>query len=790
MLPLKDFQKRVVNELKDIFGDINFYIDQKLGSTYQASYGRGIDSLGIKIPTGGGKTIVAVNSLPILLDKIKGKRVGLVLWLVPTDTIVRQTIKKFTEKDDFHKQYLNSFFDNEVLVKDSNSIWNTTKNDLENHVVIFVCTFAYFRITEDKAQMRKIWGQEAVDKFGEYWDSVNINKFKNKLYEYNVENNKFLMYPTETNRFDNTLANLIITQNPITIIDEIHKAKSSLSKEAIKRLNPSFVLKFSATPTDKDNVIITVSGDELFKENMIKLPIYITINKNENEVLEETIKKQRELEKIGKSSFLIRPIVLVQAEKKSKTLFTHDVETIKDKLINEFKINDNEIAIAYKEKDEIFDVNLYSEDCPIRYILTVDKLREGWDCSFAYILCNLRNLSSPVAVEQIIGRILRKYKAKPIDNDELSKAYVFTIAKETTTKQDIHFQDVAKYVASALQEQNGYTEDDFYIEVTDARSGDIKNNYFDVIVKDNFKIEVNTLKLHPLCLLNKQIKNQSSFLESFSLLKEDYKININSCLDDIEREFEINPIEEEQIKEIINSYKKHKFDLDDNIKIREIIIFISKKISKLPYDAVYSYVKKVIEKNILNNNNISEEDKQKVLLNKWKLLIVIKEKIEENVDGYAKRIWHQYLNDGKIGINDKIYSQISSKILGVRIIEDNFQKHIYDKCPILNNEERTFAIKLDECDNVIWWARNVEKKPSAFYLHGYLSGKFYPDFIVKVKNKGVYIVEYKGKQLRNEDTIYKNDIGRIWESYNHTGGFFRLVFKNTMQEFIDELNQI
>ena len=481
MLQLKNFQERVLKELKEILENLDYEIDQRI-ENYQTPYGRGVDSLGIKIPTGGGKTIVAVNSLPILLDKIKGKRTGLILWLVPTDTIVQQTIKKFTDKNDFHKQYLDSFFDTEVLVKDVNSIWNITKNDLENHPVIFICTFAYFRISEDKAQMRKIWGSPADDKFGDYWASVRIDKFKNKLYQYDEEHNKFLMYPIETSRFDNTLANLIITQNPITIIDETHKARSVLSTEAIKRLNPSFVLKFSATPTQKDNVIITVSGDELYKENMIKLPINITINKNENEVIEETIKKRNELEKIAQK-IGIRPIVLIQAEKKSQQLFTFDVETIKKKLLENFKIPENQIAIAYKDKDEIFDIDLFDKDCPIRYIITVDKLREGWDCSFAYILCNLRNLTSPTAVEQIIGRVLRKYKAQPIKQEELNKAYVFTIAKETTTKQDIHFKDVAKFVANALQDQNGYTEDDFYIDVVDNRKGDIKNNYFDVRLK-------------------------------------------------------------------------------------------------------------------------------------------------------------------------------------------------------------------------------------------------------------------------------------------------------------------
>ncbi|MBL7130905.1 MAG: DEAD/DEAH box helicase family protein [Candidatus Omnitrophica bacterium] len=784
MLPLKNFQERVLKELREILDDWSL-VDQRV-KEYHSPYGSQVRSLGIKIPTGGGKTLVAVHSLPLLLDKIKGKRTGLVLWLVPTDTIVRQTIKKFTDKDDFHKQYLDSFFDADVLVKDSGSIWNVAKNDLENHLVIFICTFAYFRISEDKAQMRKIWGSPADDKFGDYWDTVNLEKFKNKLYQYDEDNNKFLPYPTETDRFENTLANLIITQHPITVIDEIHRAKSPLSIDAIKRLNPWFVLKFSATPTEKDNVVIIVSGDELYKEYMIKLPINITINKNEDEVIEETIKKQRELENVARK-IGIRPIVLIQAEKKSEKLFTFDVETIKKKLLDDFDIPKNQIAIAYKEKDEIFDIDLFDMVCPIRYILTVDKLREGWDCSFAYILCNLRNLTSPTAVEQIIGRVLRKYKAKPIGIEDLNRAYVFTIAKETTTKQDIHFKDVAKCVANALQNQNGYTEDDFYIEVIDKTKGDLKNNYFDIKLKEEYKKEMPNIKLYPLCLNNKQIRNQADFLIGFNLLKFDRTINVNSCLEDIEKEFEINPFEENQIKEVVTEYRKHKFEVDNNKKIKEIIIFISRKIPKIHYSLVYDYVKDVITSNVLDNDALGDEDRQKVLLNKWRLLNVIRGKVKELIDGYARKQWDKHVKDGSMGINKKMFLNIADEIKGVRLIKDDFKRHIYDKCPVLNSEERTLALKIDAAENVEWWVRNVEKKPTAFYLHGYLAGKFYPDFIIKTKDGRLFLVEYKGKQLDNKETEYRKAIGELWEKLNNKV-FFRLVFKNTIQTILDEID--
>ena len=58
-------------------------------------------------------------------------------------------------------------------------------------------------------------------------------------------------------------------------------------------------------------------------------------------------------------------------------------------------------------ENDLEDVNVLGRDCEIRFIITVDKLREGWDCPFAYVLCSLRETRSATALEQIVGRVLR-----------------------------------------------------------------------------------------------------------------------------------------------------------------------------------------------------------------------------------------------------------------------------------------------------------------------------------------------------------------------------------------------
>ncbi len=58
--------------------------------------------------------------------------------------------------------------------------------------------------------------------------------------------------------------------------------------------------------------------------------------------------------------------------------------------------------------------------------------------------------------------------------------------------------------------------------------------------------------------------------------------------------------------------------------------------------------------------------------------------------------------------------------------------------------------------------RNVEKKPHSFWLQT-ASDKFYPDFIIKMKNGLLLVVEYKGGHIADgRDSDEKKKIGQLW----------------------------
>ena len=167
--------------------------------------------------------------------------------------------------------------------------------------------------------------------------------------------------------------------NPIVVVDESHRAESDLSREMLINLNPRFVLGLTATPQKDANIISFVDAIVLKKEQMVKLPVVAYNLPSRESVIEKAIHLRESLEKKSielesTTGKYIRPIVLFQAESRTKDEAIN-YDRIKEKLI-QAGIPSEQIAIKVADKDEIKNHNLLSKDCPIRFIITVDALKE------------------------------------------------------------------------------------------------------------------------------------------------------------------------------------------------------------------------------------------------------------------------------------------------------------------------------------------------------------------------------------------------------------------------------
>jgi type III restriction enzyme len=210
--------------------------------------------------------------------------------------------------------------------------------------------------------------------------------------------------------------------------------------DMLKEFNPCFILDLTATPRKNSNIISFIDALELKKENMVKLPVIVYNHQDKTEVINSSLQLQKRLElqaieEEKKGGKYIRPIVLFQAQPKNGKDFLNEeeeksnVQKLKEKLI-ELKIPAEQIKIKTANINEIKGIDLMSKECEVRYIITINALKEGWDCPFAYILASLADKSSAVDVEQILGRVLRQPYVMKHNFPLLNLSYVLTASSK------------------------------------------------------------------------------------------------------------------------------------------------------------------------------------------------------------------------------------------------------------------------------------------------------------------------------------------------------------------------
>lgn len=453
---------------------------------------KGVPHVCFKIPTGGGKTFVACSSLKPIFTKMPASKKKVVVWLVPSDSILEQTIKNLKNPLHPYRQKLDSDFNSRVEIftkKELLSGQNFNVSSVNEQLSILVLTFDTFRIRNKEG--RKI-----------YQENGYLEQFT-KHYEFP----ETLVKDVD----ESALIQVINQLMPVVVVDESHNATSQLSIEMIKNINPSFILDLTATPRENSNVIVYVDASQLKKESMVKLPVIAYNRPDQQEVIIDAIDLRIKLEKqaieeekkanetLPGSGRYIRPIVLFQAQPKNSDDST-TFDKLKDKLIKA-GIPKEQIAIKTAEINELKNVDLMSRDCPIRYIITVNALKEGWDCPFAYILATLANKTSKVDVEQIVGRILRQPYTTKSTNPFLNMSYVLTSSND--------FQNTLQSIIVGLNNA-GFTSNDVRLaEVKDVEPVKVDNQ----ITIDNLSLLDNetddeALDFDPQTINNELVKRE------------------------------------------------------------------------------------------------------------------------------------------------------------------------------------------------------------------------------------------------------------------------------------------
>ena len=421
----------------------------------------------LRIPTGGGKTLMAAHAVAVLAREWQATDAPVALWLVPSDTIRSQTLKALQTVGHPYREALQASYGADVQVCVLEDVANIAPPDWGRRTVVVVATIQSFRI--DDTDKRNVYSFS--ERFERHFKACDERRLRvlHDLPDAVVSPAEAATDPTGVlpgfvGQPRWSLANWLALHEPILIVDEAHNTKTDKSFTALKRLNPCAILELTATPiAAQTNVLYHVSAQELAAEAMIKLPIALAEHpqgwqqavfaavENQGALENEALKDE------AAGMGYLRPIVLFQAQNENDEV---PPEVLRQYLQVELHIPNEQIRVATGTTRELDGLDLAARSCPVRYVITVQALREGWDCPFAYVLCSLQKLSSAAAVEQLLGRVLRMPYASPRGRAALNRAYAHvceanfaTAAKDLADRLINHMGFEALDVASMVVQQ-------------------------------------------------------------------------------------------------------------------------------------------------------------------------------------------------------------------------------------------------------------------------------------------------------------------------------------------------
>ncbi|HIJ94422.1 MAG TPA: DEAD/DEAH box helicase family protein [Desulfuromonadales bacterium] len=758
--------------------------------------GRPVPSIALKVPTGGGKTILAANAVSRIMSKYIDSNYGFVLWIVPNESIYSQTKRALCNRNHPNRQQLDKAAAGRVKILEKNDPLN--KRDVESHLCVMLL-------------MLQSANRETQETLRIFRDRGNVHGFFPVADDYLAHHQELLNVPNLDvygNREEmgvivkDSLGNVLRSIQPIVVLDEGHKGYSKLALNTLYGLNPSFVLELSATPKDRpkdippmySNWLVDVRGKELDREGMIKLPLNVTVHGGEEwrDCLRESLERlndlQREAERLqSETSRYIRPIALIQVERTGKDQresgLIHAAE-VREYLLT-LGVSENEIAEKTAEKNELKDpenIDLLSKTCQVRFIITKQALQEGWDCPFAYVLCALAATTNKSALTQLVGRILRQPNTIKTGIDALDECYV--ICHHASTREVI---DAVK----AGLEQDGMA--DLADQIREYKGDGAKRPEPRTI---NRREEFRTTKIY-LPHVNR--------VDGADVRPFDYEQDILLRLP--WEQLTPDSAFAERVRKITTtaSARTIRIGLKDDLTDKD---FITKTDGEIrpeleAFDPVY-VVRSIVD----------------IVPNPWRARQIVAEAMEHlksaDLEGEAlgQRQSHiieelrKTLQAARDRLAEELFtSDVAAGFVQFRLRTDGQNWRMPDTMPTdraansqelrrddgqivnqslfaptyrddFNDYEQQVACYLDSDAAVRWWHRNVAKRQ--YGVQGWRKPKIYPDFIFALSAEGgverVMIVETKGDHLAgNNDTEYKKKLLEIcsgsfsWENATRVG---------------------
>ena len=741
------------------------------------------------------------------------------LWLVPTKAIYTQTWDAFRNKEHPYRQILERASGGRVKLLEKDNRF--TKQDIENHLCVMLLMLPAANRNRNKEFLKIFRDSSGYASFFPVEDDIREHQALSEKYPdlETAEDDQTAQPRLARNPKDalikQSLFNVLKLLRPTVILDEAHKAYGSPDPvrnktfvEAVNRLNPRFVLELSATPKiGISNILVNISGLALKEEEMIKLPIQLRNfpNSDWKYTLAQTKVERDKLEEVAKQfqqteDRYIRPIAVIRVERTGKNqrdgVRVH-AEDAREELIDALGVPPEQIKVKSSDQDELIGIDLMSRFCPVRYIITKDALKEGWDCPFAYLLALLDNTTAATAMTQLIGRVMRQPYARATNRSELDSCYIFCYNKK-----------VKAAVAGVKKglEAEGLTGLGDFVEGTGVervqRTIKRKQEYREI---DIFLPRV----------LHKQGRSWRELNYERDILSEIDWHQLGAIAP-------VNLGEEAQLQEIrATIHLQDEAVIDKKLQESaahnlEVAFFVRRLGDVLPNPW---HAARIVKATLAAYREESV-DEETLYTHRLYLSEYLKRRLHNRVDKLAETVFKEKLETGKIQFNLQTDGELNYQLEKTLMVSlapearpmthphgDPLQLNLFEQVfeAEFNNLETDFALYIDKQSAIQWWHRIAARQ--GYFLQGWRRDRVYPDFIACLQQsqtgpQRLCIFETKGQHLEgNRDTTYKQKlIKTLEESYrnatqhgtmdiatpNNKTMSFRMLFEDSWYETLNE----
>lgn len=728
MFPLKPFQETAIAKLKDQFLDLWKSSNTKLPLVF-------------KSPTGSGKTVMLAQFLRDIISdpRFVGNDVAF-LWMSKGPTLVEQSKNKLFE-------YYGGASELELL-----DISDLSRKVMTRNSVFFI-------------NWEKLKGQ-----------SKEVLKIRKE----NEQDISFDGMIEETHEAKRKI---------VVIIDEEHLgADTEKALELIDGLiKPKIIIRTSATPKyeptlsdleDKTAGFVRVRREDVVKEGLIKEKIIFQTEEDLNQkqfkgmdqdeiLLELAYQKREELLKYYKELDLdINPLVLIQLPNDDKAT-TETSNTNKQEIVTNYLkkkgVSENNIAVWLSE-DKINLEDVERSNSSISFLLFKQAVATGWDCPRAGVLVMFREIKNPTFAIQTVGRILRMPLGTHFGKPELNLGYLYT----------------------------NYKRNEVISEYDKAKSENKPAIYGSYRAKDIEPIQIESV------FMSRSDYNDlgDSFQSTFKKIANK-SFGIKDGDSDVKKKLSAKGLE---LKPQITNGIIVGVEIDDYDNFTKELLAEGgshdQEMSQHDIERLYNLVCfNIVGKQTDENKKFAPErswGKLKTALNVWLLPILG----DDRTHAY-KVILTDLLKEGGVlrpilgealetyrPIRDQEVNKKSARSKRTEIIEiprsslfftDSYEEMkvkrsamepFYIAKDVVDNE-KSFIKFLDENKNIEWWYKNGDSGSEYFSISYYNQDDnkeklFYPDWIIKTKNK-VWIVDTKaGFTAESNDTKYKAEALQEW----------------------------